>query len=591
MTDKARTIFVPNSGKEGASILFVGEAPGETEESGTQENGWKPEPLIGMAGEKFTQVLGRNGVERKDVFLANLSHYRPQSQNKFEQLLHSPELEQGIKDISDYLEKYRPNVVCALGNYPMHFLTGKGVWKKGKVQGINKWRGSILSCSLPGLENIKVIPTYHPSLIIREATKYPIFDSDIARVVGDSTFSDLKLPLRKFIIDPKFDELEYWVQEILKHPEYSVDIENTKAGRLLCVGFAISPETGICIVNDGSPLFDYAIERLLVSDNTKIFHFRTHDIPFLKYERGLVVKGKIIDTYVNQHVMNPELPKTLAFIGSILTRQQFWKDDKSDKDSDNKDWTDKTLRLEKIWPYNCIDTTVTIECKQKQELDLQEKDAPKNWRSFIDFEMSCFPMMDDIGTEGLFIDDERLMILDAGVTANWIDGQNDLNELCGFNLNVNSNKDVPAVLYDGLGLPEHRARATGNRTADEDALISLLGTCKKRLDELVQDRAKEEWQRKYIIVKLIWMLRGLRKKKSTYINFKRSKDGKLRGTWKQGPETGRWAGSKWVDRTGFNMQTLPRDPIEFLTSVLENMDKYKDVVLSEEEEEEEEDED
>lgn len=589
MSDKARTMFVPNSGKEGSKILFVGEAPGESEETGNQENNWKPEPLIGAAGEKFTQVLGRNGIERSEVFLANLSHYRPAYQNKFELLLNTPELEQGIKDISDYLEKYRPNVVCAMGNYPMHFLTGKGVWKKGKIVGINKWRGSILSCHLPGLEHIKVIPTYHPSLILREATKYPIFDTDIARVVNDSTFPELRLSSRKFIIDPKFDELEYWVKEILSYEEYAVDIENTKGGRLLCVGFAISPSLGICIVNDGSPLFDHAIDRLLTSDNTKIFHFRTHDIPFLKYERGLIVKGNIIDTYINQHVMNPELPKTLAFIGSVKTRQPFWKDDKSDKDSDNKDWTEKNLKLEKIWPYNCIDTTVTIECKLVDDVDLSDKDSPKNWKIFIDFENSCSEMIEAISNEGLIVDEERHMILDAGVTANWLEGQNDLNELCGFELNVNSNPMVTKVLYDGLNLPEHRTRE-GGRTADEDALISLLGTCKKKLDELVRDSAKEEWQRKYIIVKLIWMLRGLRKRKSTYLNFKTSKDGKLRGTWKQGPETGRYACSKYIDRTGLNMQTLPRDPIEFLSSVLDSIDRYKDIIILETEEDEEDEE-
>lgn len=570
-TGKTRTIFVPNAGAEGAKILVVGEAPGEEEE----DNG-KPFYEGAAAGEKITNCFGRNGIDReKEVFFANLCNYRPAYGNKFELVLGTPELESGIRAVSDYLEKYRPNVVVATGNYPLHFLTGKGSWKKGKLSGINKWRGSILSCSLPGLEHIKVIPTFHPSYIARDPTKYPIFDADIKRVVNDSKFPELRLPERRFIIDPKYDELEYWVKYLLSQPEYSFDLE-VVGNRLACCGFSADPKVGICLVNDGSSHFNDALENLLTSESEKVPHFGTFDQEYTRLERGLVVTNVKNDTYIMQHVLNPELPKSLAFLGSTLTREVYWKDDpykrKSSSESDEGDkktWNEKGIVRSQLYPYNCKDACVTIE--SKQTLDKEVSEVPQ-WKPTIEFEMECVDLYGEISRAGLAVDEERRGVLRTGFTYLWANAQADLNALTGFNLNVNSSKQVCALLYDGLKLPEHRNRETGDRTADEDALISLLGTTKAHLDKLSREGAKEEWIAKLLIIKLIWMIRGLRKRRSTYIDFDTSADGKVRSSYKMGPETGRGAAEKYVDGTGVNSQTFPRDPIEFAIEALNYAD-------------------
>jgi hypothetical protein len=47
----------------------------------------------------------------------------------------------------------------------------------------------------------------------------------------------------------------------------------------------------------------------------------------------------------------------------------------------------------------------------------------------------------------------------------------------------------------------------------------------------------------------------------------------LRSTFKVGgTETWRWAAMKYVDGTGFNAQTLPRDPVEVDDSLLTTVD-------------------
>src|SRR5205807_10187792 len=137
MTDNnIGSIYVPDEGPKNASILFVGEAPGANEET-------EGRPFVGEAGNFLTTVLGRNGIQRESVRLANLCHYRPRD-NKFVHLLDSSQLQAGIKELSAYIYENRPTVICALGNWPLYFLTGKHGKKAGS--GIFNWRGSILTC-------------------------------------------------------------------------------------------------------------------------------------------------------------------------------------------------------------------------------------------------------------------------------------------------------------------------------------------------------------------------------------------------------------------------------------------------------------
>src|SRR5256885_2670257 len=172
MTDNnIGSIYIPDEGNEDASILFVGEAPGVTEEA-------EGRPFVGEAGNFLTNVLGRNGIPRESVRLSNLAHFRPRD-NKFEYLLNSPQLQAGLSEIRTYIQSHRETikVICALGNWPLYFLTGKQGKKPGS--GILNWRGSILTCTLNGIESqLKVIPTLHPAYLLRDRKTYPIFDQD-----------------------------------------------------------------------------------------------------------------------------------------------------------------------------------------------------------------------------------------------------------------------------------------------------------------------------------------------------------------------------------------------------------------------------
>jgi DNA polymerase len=565
-------IYVPNVGPSDAKVMVVGEGPGENEEK--DRIPFHPEA---QAGSLLMEVMQRHAFFRDEVRLSNLVHYRPLA-NRFVTMLGTKELESGLEELRQEIETIKPNVIVAAGAWPLYYLTGKCGRDHGKPKpgsGIENYRGSILSCTLEGCEEIKVIPTYHPSFVARNRTKYPTFDVDWQRIKGDSDFRELRLPERQFIIDPRGEELDKWVERIINNGIASADIESIKyTNHILCYGFALSPELCICIVNHGPHDFEFkqAVARILSSGVKLIFHNGTFD-QIVSENNGYKIKNFYWDTMVAQHTMWSELPRSLAYITSVETREPYYKDE-GKAEEDQKGWADKMNR-EKLWGYNCKDTGCTFECFLEQKKQIEA--GPEGWKNTFDFEMSEIPLAVSISQAGMKRDGQRVKEIKAALLYQWADFQQNLNKIVGHPLNVMSNKQMTETLYDKLGLPEKRKRDKNGkwvRTCEEDAIVSLIGHCKGNYDKVVRSDTKEKWLSLLLICKLVLKIRGVRKILSSYIAVPGSPDGRCRGFVKiTGAETHRWSMAKYLDNTGMAMQTVPRDPLEIEDeSILDHID-------------------
>src|SRR5271170_2357734 len=67
---QTRRTVVFGAGDADADLMFVGEAPGASED----EQGL---PFVGQAGRLLEQLLGEIGLKREDVFIANVLKCRP----------------------------------------------------------------------------------------------------------------------------------------------------------------------------------------------------------------------------------------------------------------------------------------------------------------------------------------------------------------------------------------------------------------------------------------------------------------------------------------------------------------------------------
>lgn len=572
-------IRVPNSGKDGADILIVGEAPGfEEEQSGL--------PFFGPSGQLLWNALGREGISRENVKVANLCQYRPQK-NNFKQLLQTKALTDGIAELVGYIKKYPPKVVLALGHYPTQYLTGRAP--------IGNYRGSILPCIFDA--NVKVIPSFHPSFILRTPSHYPTFSADIERAVSDSKFSEFKLPVHSFHYALDGERLEQLVQKFEQADILTVDIETRKKdGALLCVGFGMKDESGVVslCIQPASMQHTQAIFRLLLCQAKKVFHNGgAFDIPMLE-RHGFKVENFHWDTMIAHRIVWAELPSSLAFLTSLYTREPYYKDEGKQSLSeeegvsqDTKAWGDK-IPLEKLYIYNCKDVHVTYDIYLAQQLEVC---SDKNYSKVFNFEMGQLEVAASISKAGLPVDDVRLKQMKNSLLFKWLQLQQQLNKLVGYSVNVNSPTQKKELLYTKLGLPERKIFAGGvsRVTTNEDALVASIGFCKDKINELKTEDGKNRWEDKIKAIRLIMQIVEIRKLLSSYILAKRSPDGKLRSTFKvMATETGRWGAAKYIDGTGINAQTAPRESIELVEAGVElSEDMVKTITADSDEDDDE----
>lgn len=148
---ETRRTVVFGEGSERASVMFVGEGPGRTED----ETG---RPFVGRAGELLTRIIENGmGMPRSEVYIGNVVKCRPTVDGRGER--DRPPDASETAACSPFLirqiELIRPAAIVTLGNPSTRFLLNT-------AEGITKLRGTRAD-----FRGIPVFPTYHPSYVLR----------------------------------------------------------------------------------------------------------------------------------------------------------------------------------------------------------------------------------------------------------------------------------------------------------------------------------------------------------------------------------------------------------------------------------------
>ncbi len=156
---KNRTNVVFGVGNPDADLMFVGEAPGYYEDV-------QGEPFVGKAGQLLTKIIESIGMQRDDVYIANILKCRPpenRNPNANEIVMCSPHL---IKQI----EIIRPKIICALGTFAAQTLLDT-------KETIGKLRGRFFE-----YQSTKFLATYHPAYLLRNPGDKKKVWADIKKV-------------------------------------------------------------------------------------------------------------------------------------------------------------------------------------------------------------------------------------------------------------------------------------------------------------------------------------------------------------------------------------------------------------------------
>jgi DNA polymerase len=135
-----------------AELMFVGEAPGAEEDE-------RGEPFVGRAGQLLTRIIQTMGLEREQVYIANILKCRPDTpmQSTGNRPPTPEEMSRCLPYLHAQIDLIKPRVIVALGATAVDGLFGKvpGI-------GITKLRGKWRE-----YRGIAVMPTYHPSYLLR----------------------------------------------------------------------------------------------------------------------------------------------------------------------------------------------------------------------------------------------------------------------------------------------------------------------------------------------------------------------------------------------------------------------------------------
>tara|TARA_Y100000310_G_scaffold310029_1_gene354754 strand:- start:411 stop:911 length:501 start_codon:yes stop_codon:yes gene_type:complete len=149
-------------GKEDATVMIIGEAPGKQED----EQG---KPFVGKSGQLLNEFLADIDLQREDVFITNTILCRPPDNRNPAR----SELSNCKTRLDNTIKAINPKVIVTLGNFATQYVLQTKV-------GITKLRGKVHL-----KDGRKIIPMQHPAVLLyhgNSPAKRKEFEDDFSQV-------------------------------------------------------------------------------------------------------------------------------------------------------------------------------------------------------------------------------------------------------------------------------------------------------------------------------------------------------------------------------------------------------------------------
>jgi len=159
---KARTQVLFGEGNEKAEIMFIGDVPLEIEDN-------EGKIFLGRGGEMLTAMIEKVlKIPRQEVYLTNLLKCRPLANKE----VHKSEYHTCKAYLFKEIDLVKPKVIVTLGEKAYHYLTND-------LTPLKELRGEVIE-----KEEHLIVPTYHPSFLLKNPSlKMDVFE-DLKRVRG-----------------------------------------------------------------------------------------------------------------------------------------------------------------------------------------------------------------------------------------------------------------------------------------------------------------------------------------------------------------------------------------------------------------------
>ena len=151
-----RTNIVLGEGNINAKIMFIGEGPGADEDK-------QGLPFVGKAGQLMNKAFQALGINREEIYIANIVKCRPPSNRVPEE----DEAQACLNYLRNQVVLIKPEIIVLLGSTALETILGK-------EYGITAVRGKWMEKN-----GIKYMPTWHPAALLRDENKKIEFWQDL----------------------------------------------------------------------------------------------------------------------------------------------------------------------------------------------------------------------------------------------------------------------------------------------------------------------------------------------------------------------------------------------------------------------------
>ena len=167
----SRSRIVNGVGPADADLLFVGEAPGATED----EEG---EPFVGRSGDVLDEALRDAGLDRSDVRITNCVRCRPPDNRDPT----ATELASCRGYLETEIDRVDPAVVVTLGKVPAEHLLGRSV-------AVTNEAGDVTEARL-GDESRRVLVCVHPAASLYDPSQRETFERTVRKAADFTDAGD-----------------------------------------------------------------------------------------------------------------------------------------------------------------------------------------------------------------------------------------------------------------------------------------------------------------------------------------------------------------------------------------------------------------
>jgi len=456
-----RKNIVEGEGSSNASIFFIGEAPGATEDI-------QGKPFVGDSGQVFRDILRKSGILETDIFVDNVVKCYPPKNREPK----PSEIKACFLYLDQNLRKIKPKVIVPMGNIPLKALTG--------MSGITFFQGQILYH--PKYQSF-IIPVLHPAALYRDLQEGKLYrykkTLSYFQLIKEYSTKKIRHSKRQKILVSSIESFRVILSKIREVKEFGFDIETS--------GFDIFKDEiiGISLSYWNKIFYDFYIPKSFIDwnflkevlenrENLLIGHNLKFDGEFLLRINVDIFKKPVFDTMIAFYLLNEDAK------GHYDLKTHSWMhyidfggyEEELKSFLSNKEISFSDIPLKIISKYAALDAEATLRLK----IDLFPKLEKEHLFHIFEMLMKSLRVFAEIELNGIKININYLLELEKTFFNRLESISQQMRKLLNDEkFNPRSPKQIREV-FEKLKIISPETTETGLASTNEKALLKLKGS-------------------------------------------------------------------------------------------------------------------